>query len=237
MEAILVVILILLIILILIYLKVKKKISEFSTSVFGTSNIIEGIKNQQIALADEPKSVFGMEKLILPNIVKDFPNLNINEMKKMAEDSILMCLQSIEKKKVLKSDYVSETIINWIKSRIDDLKLEESINYDSIKFHRTVLSQYTNKNGVYSLIFQTSVEYLYRKNNDNYKKIQNRFNTEFIYIFDDSKLGMYQSGIALNCPNCGAPIKDLGVKICSYCGTGVIDLVKKTWILNDIQES
>ncbi len=48
---------------------------------------------------------------------------------------------------------------------------------------------------------------------------------------------MHQSGIALNCPNCGAPIKDLGVKTCSYCGTGVIDLVKKTWILNDIQES
>jgi ribosomal protein L37E len=44
------------------------------------------------------------------------------------------------------------------------------------------------------------------------------------------------SGIALNCPNCGAPIQNLGQKKCSYCGTGVIDLVKRTWILNDIQE-
>ncbi len=237
MSVILTVILILLVIAILIYWEVKKKLREFSSSIFGTSNIIEGIKRQQIDLANEPRSVFGMEKLILPNISKDFPNLNINEMKKMAEDSILMCLQSIEKKEILKTDYVSETIINWIQSRIDDLNLEESINYDSIKFHRTVLSRYTNKNGVYSLIFQTSIEYLYRKNNNDYKKIQNRFNTEFIYIFDDSKVNMHQSGIALNCPNCGAPIKDLGVKTCSYCGTGVIDLVKKTWILNDIQES
>lgn len=237
MKVILITILVLLIIIILIYWKIKQKLKEFSASVFGTSNIMEGIRNQKIALSNEPRSVFGMEKLILPNIAKDFPNLNINEMKKMVEDSILMCLQSIEKKQILKTDYVSESIINWIQSRIDDLKADESINYDQIKFHRTVLSQYVNKNGVYSLMFQTSVEYLYRKNNNNYEKIQNRFKTEFIYIFDDTKISKYQSGIALNCPNCGAPIKDLGVKTCTYCGTGVIDLVKKTWILNSIQES
>lgn len=237
MKVILITILVLLIIIILIYWKIKQKLKEFSSSVFGTSNIIEGIKSQKIALSNEPRSVFGMEKLILPNITKDFPNLNINEMKKMVEDSILMCLQSIEKKEILKVDYVSETITNWIQSRIDDLKEDEFINYDEIKFHKTVLNQYVNKDGVYSLMFQTAVEYLYRENNDDYEKIQNRFNTEFIYIFDDTKISKYQSGIALNCPNCGAPIKDLGVKTCNYCGTGVIDLVKKTWILNNIQES
>lgn len=237
MRVILITILVLLIIIILIYWKIKQKLREFSSSMFGTSNIIEGIRNQKIALSNEPRSVFGMEKLILPNISKDFPNLNINEMKKMVEDSILMCLQSIEKKKILKVDYVSETITNWIQSRIDDLKEDEFINYDEIKFHKTVLNQYVNKDGIYSLLFQTSVEYLYRKNNTEYEKIQNRFNTEFIYIFDDTKISKYQSGIALNCPNCGAPIKDLGVKTCNYCGTGVIDLVKKTWILNSIQES
>lgn len=237
MKVILITILILFLIIILIYFYIKQRLKEFSSSVFGTSNIIEGIKSQKIALSNEPRSVFGMEKLILPNISKDFPNLNINEMKKMVEDSILMCLQSIEKKKILKVDYVSETITNWIQSRIDDLKEDEFINYDEIKFHKTVLNQYVNKDGIYSLLFQTSVEYLYRKNNDAYEKIQNRFNTEFIYIFDDTKISKYQSGIALNCPNCGAPIKDLGVKTCNYCGTGVIDLVKKTWILNSIQES
>lgn len=237
MKVILITILILFLIIILIYFYIKQRLKEFSSSVFGTSNIIEGIKSQKIALSNVPRSVFGMEKLILPNISKDFPNLNINEMKKMVEDSILMCLQSIEKKKILKVDYVSETITNWIQSRIDDLKEDEFINYDEIKFHKTVLNQYVNKDGIYSLLFQTSVEYLYRKNNTEYEKIQNRFNTEFIYIFDDTKISKYQSGIALNCPNCGAPIKDLGVKTCNYCGTGVIDLVKKTWILNSIQES
>ncbi len=97
MSVILTIVLILLFIVILIYWQVKRKLREFSASVFGTSNIIEGIKNQKISLTNEPRSVFGMEKLLLPNIVKDFPNLNINEMKKMVEDSILMCLQSIEK--------------------------------------------------------------------------------------------------------------------------------------------
>ena len=40
----------------------------------------------------------------------------------------------------------------------------------------------------------------------------------------------------INCPNCGAPIKNLGDKICSYCGSGVIDILKRTWVLNKIRE-
>ena len=178
-----------------------------------------------------------MDKIYLPQIIKDFPHLNIDEMKKIAENSILLCLQSIENKKLIPMGMTSEKITNFTNSRIADLKNGETINYDSIKFHRTVVNQYIKTPGMCSIIFQSSVEYLYRKNNAEYKKIQDRIRTEFIYIIDDSKVSKNQSGISLNCPNCGAPIKDLGVKVCSYCGTGVIDLVKHTWILNDISQN
>lgn len=233
---ILIMILIFLVVIAILFLEIRKKIREFSETVFGNANMLEGIKQQKLVLANEPKSIGGMEKLVLPNLAKDFPNLNISEMKQMAENSILLCLKSIENKRIEKFDLTSEKVVNWIKSKIDDLKADEKINYDSIRFHKTVLNQYIKKDGMCSLVFQTAVEYLYKKNNGDYEKIQDRFSIEFIYIFDDLKLGKNQGGIALNCPNCGAPIKDLGVKCCSYCGTGVIDLVKKTWILNDISQ-
>lgn len=237
MSIILILILVIICIIFFVFLELRKKVREFSKTVFGNPDILQGIKDQKIELANEPKSVAGMDKLILPKLSKDFPNLNISEMKKMAENSILLCLKSIENKKMEKFEHTSERITNWINSRIDDLGVDESINYDSIKFHRTVLNQYLKSDGVCSVVFQTSVEYLYRKNDNDYEKIQDRFNTEFIYIYDDLKLSKNQHGIALNCPNCGAPIKKLGVRVCEYCGTGVIDLVKKTWILNDISQN
>ena len=237
MSVILIILLVVICIVIFIALELRRKIREFSQAVFGNANMLEGIREQKIQLANEPKSVAGMEKLLLPTLAKDFPNLNISEMKKMAENSILLCLKSVENKRIENFEHTSERITNWINSKIDDLKANETINYDSIKFHRTVLNQYIKKDGMCSVVFQTSVEYLYRKNNDNFEKIQDRFNTEFIYIYDDLKISKYQHGIALNCPNCGAPIKDLGVKVCEYCSTGVIDLVKKTWILNDISQN
>lgn len=236
MDFIMIFILVFLVIVVLIFLEVRKKIREFSKTVFGNVNMLEGIKEQKLILANEPKSVAGMEKLVLPKLAKDFPNLNISEMKKMAENSILLCLKSIENKELEKFDFTSERVINWINSKIDDLNNNQTVNYDSIKFHKTVLNRYIKEDGMCSIVFQTSLEYLYKKDNRDYEKIQDRFNTEFIYIFDDLKIDKDQHGIALNCPNCGAPIKDLGVKVCSYCGTGVIDLVKKTWILNDISQ-
>lgn len=219
------------------FIYVVRRIRNFSKIVFNNTSLIQGIKEQQVKLANEPRSVAGMDKIYLPQIIKDFPHLNIDEMKKIAENSILLCLQSIENKKLIPMGMTSEKITNFINSRIADLKNGETINYDSIKFHRTVVNQYIKTPGMCSIIFQSSVEYLYRKNNAEYKKIQDRIRTEFIYIIDDSKVSKNQSGISLNCPNCGAPIKDLGVKVCSYCGTGVIDLVKHTWILNDISQN
>ena len=39
----------------------------------------------------------------------------------------------------------------------------------------------------------------------------------------------------LNCPNCGAPITTLGEKYCRYCNTGIKDLVKRSWVINNIK--
>ena len=98
MSVFLIILLVVICVVIFIALELRRKIREFSQAVFGNANMLEGIREQKIQLANEPKSVAGMEKLLLPILAKDFPNLNISEMKKMAENSILLCLKSIENK-------------------------------------------------------------------------------------------------------------------------------------------
>ena len=57
-----------------------------------------------------------------------------------------------------------------------------------------------------------------------------------IYVIDSNQVKGSLKALGLNCPNCGAPIKSLDKKVCSYCQTGIVDLVKKSFVLNDIYE-
>ena len=38
------------------------------------------------------------------------------------------------------------------------------------------------------------------------------------------------------CPDCGAPIKNLGAKFCEYCGSAVEVINSRVWSLEHIKE-
>ena len=192
------------------------------------NEIIRNIEANEI-----PKSVSSMDNLYLTKIKKDFPDLNINELKSDCEKIILDTLNAIEKK----DEYAlisSEKVNSYIKSKIDDLK-DSNVIYDHIKIHRTVISNYERNDNVATITFVSSLEYFYKKDNELGMKIQTRFKCEYIYIINSSKIGNVKA-LGINCPNCGAPIKTLGHKYCEYCNVGIVDIVKKNWIINNIKE-
>lgn len=227
----LIIISIILIFLVSIYLNIKTKLSMLSKKVFGTSNIIEGFKNQELELSNNPKSVASLDSVEIPKILEDFPNLNVSEIKSMADNAIIMYYKSLEKGKVQFISNATDKFNNKIQTNIEELQ-NNNIKYSDIKIHRTVINSYKKNKGICTITTQTSLEYIKKKNNDT-RKIQERVNTELIYIYDDSKLEE-KYGVSLNCKNCGAPIKDLGNKSCPYCGTGVIDYSSKTWKVDDL---
>ena len=214
---------------IIIQFKARKFLKDF----FNASSIKEAFENNEKDDSNTPKSVSSMDSLYLTKINKDFPNLNVNELKSDSERIIIDTLNAIEKKD--KDCMISSKKVNsYIKSKIDDLK-DDNVIYDHIKIHKTVVSNYEKNDSVATITFSSSLEYFYKKNNEVGKKIQTRFKAEYIYIIDSSKIGNVKA-LGLNCPNCGAPIKTLGHKYCEYCNTGVIDIVKKNWIINNIKE-
>ncbi len=221
---------------ILIFFVVRKKLREISYEAFGTKNIIKGIKEQELETQSTPKSIMGMEKLDLPKLNKDFRELNINELKRDAEKKIFNCLDAIETKNTNK---LKEEILKvYVNSKLEDLK-DKEVSYDSIKIHNTILNRYEKDDAIATIKIHTALEYIYKYDNKSPKKVQTRFEVEYIYVFDAEKLG-YKSIVGLNCPNCGGPIKSLSDDVCDYCGSGIIstfkNITKKAWILNNIKE-
>lgn len=213
----------------------KKKIVRYLKKYLATDDLKQVIKLSELENQNTPKSLSGMESVSLPLIQKDFPNLNINELKRQTETSILNYFDSLENKKYKEILNASENVKTYIVNKINDLLVDDEVKYDSIKIHRTIVNRYEKKDNIATIYFQTGLEYMYKKNNSNMKKIQDRIETEFIYIIDTNKVNIKAKGIGLNCPNCGAPIKSVGDKTCEYCGSGIVDIVKRTWYLNNIK--
>lgn len=214
---------IVLVVIYIIYLFIKRKIKLFFRKYFNVMNLEQVIDMSNDV--DTPKSVGGMEKLYLPQLMNDFPDLNINDLKAETEKNILKCFDNVSTG-ILDSKFnLSEKVKLWIKNN----SLSKDAN--SWKVHNTVLNKYEKKDSICTLIFRTSLEYKVKE-----KKVQTVIETEYIYIVDENKYAKYEKAIGLNCPNCGAPIKNLGHKYCTYCGTGIIELVKKCWIFNNIRE-
>ena len=218
-------VIILIVFVVFCYFFIKRKVENF----FG-GNLGEIIKQARIEDEQVPKSLSSMDSIYMEQILKDFPNININELKRKSEQVILDFFSCLEKKDS------SSIKCSKVKSYLDKMILSngnKKIKYNNFKIHNTVVSKYSNKNGIATIYFASSFEYILCEDNKE-KKIQDRAKVEFIYIVDSNKVDASLKHLGLNCPNCGSPITSLGHKNCSYCGTIVVDLVSRVWQYNDM---
>lgn len=219
-------VIILILFILVVYLIITYKVKKyFHKSIF---EIISDAKKEDEQI---PKSLSSMDSIYLEGIRKDFPDLNINELKRKAEQIILDSLSAIEKKNT--SKIKEEKVKSYVESVINDLK-GQNINYDSIKIHNTVISKYEKTKSIATIYISTALEYLYLKNNKLECKVQDRYKLEFVYVIDEENVEKDKKLIGLNCPNCGAPIKTTKNQKCPYCKTEVITLPKRVWVCNDI---
>lgn len=255
MKAIIVILVLILIIILVIcvvgfivYQKVKKvtgTVKQYSNALFGTDNPIEGMKRVEMEEASTPKSVSGATSLYLPQIMKDFPEFHLDEMKSRVENVLVSYLRSID-----------ESNASLLTEGMDELKAELSMrinmnrgrgvreNYQRINVHRTEIYQYRKADGRCSVVFQTAVEYIHYVEKEGRivegrkdLKTQTKYNVELVYIQDrDTVQNMGESGAGLNCPNCGAPLESLGAKVCKYCDTPVVEFNIRTWNFSSVKE-
>lgn len=231
----------------ILYRTVKRKISSFSSSLFGTSNLVEGYKKQQAELAETPRSLPAMTKIYLPQISTDFPEFNYTEYKQKSENLLKSYLLAIAAKDAEKLVNASQEIEEQVESIITDLDAAGlTEHFKEISIHRTEITRYVKETGVCTVFFQSAVEfYNYMTNKtgtvesgSKTLKKQTVYETELTYVQDASKIENVggDRSIGLNCPNCGAPITTVGQKVCEYCGSGIREINIYSWSFNKIRE-
>ncbi len=225
--------------------EVTDTVKGYSNALFGTENPLEGMKRVEMEGSQVPKSVSGATHLYLPQIMRDFPEFHLDEMKRRVENVLVSYLRSIDEcNSVLLTEGMDELKAE-LSMRINmnrDRGVKE--NYQRINVHQTEIYQYRKTEGRCSVVFQTSVEYLHFveksgkivEGRDDLKT-QSKYNVELVYIQDRETIeNIGESGLGLNCPNCGAPLESLGAKVCRYCDTPVVEFNIKTWGFSSVKE-
>lgn len=227
---------------------IKRKVTDLSRSIFGTDSFSEGINQQKRKMSTTPRSLHSVTSVYLPRIKRDFPEFDYEHYKSKVQSLLRNYLNSLESGNPQGlTEECSPALKNQVVGIIDEFKSRnQKINFNEVVIHDTQIARYNNNasSGMVSILFVSSVEYYIYVEDQNgkllfgdkeYKK-QTVYETELVYVQDIDKANTAGDSIGLNCPNCGAPIKNLGVKFCEYCGTGVTELNIRTWKFNSIKE-
>jgi len=227
------------------YVKIRDKIRYYSRMLFGTSNIVDGVKSMEMEQALTPKSVSAATSLYLPSIMRDFPDFHYDEMKTRAENVLISYLRSVDALNAgLLTEGTSE-LKGSLSMRIGALRsMGQKEHFQNIKIHRTEISQYRKTKGRCSIVMQSAVEYIHFVEKDGEIKKgrrdireQSKYNIEVIYIQDREVIeNINDAGLAMNCPNCGGPLPKLGAKKCAYCDSPVVEFNIRTWNFASVKE-
>ena len=241
-----IVLLLILAILVLVFYGVSR-VKRFSRQLFGTDDIILGVKKAQEDAASTPRSVSAMTRIALPQIVSDFPDFQYDEMKQRAENALTQYLQALTAQdvEILQEGNgdLKEQLRSQISSAVSQGKCE---HFTQVKIHQTEIARYRKEAGRCIVTFQSAVESFHYVTDEanvvvrgsDHTLEQSRYNTDLVYIQNRALAkDAADNAIGITCPNCGAPVTNLGAKFCEYCGAGIIELNVHAWSFENIEEA
>ncbi|MEG1849622.1 MAG: hypothetical protein RR197_03605 [Oscillospiraceae bacterium] len=214
----------------------------------GAHSLVRGLELQQELLAETPKSISGMTRLLLPQIMQDFPAFSWEEFRQRAENSLQSALLCITAQSAENLSEPSDALRRQVALIIEDCRSRgERECYEEIHLHRTEIVRYEKRQGRCVVTLQSAVEYLrYTLSEDGTlcsgsreRKVQTRYDLELVYIQDAEKASESAGdrAVGMTCPSCGAPITSLGQKSCAYCGLAVTELNRYVWSIHRFCEA
>jgi len=190
----------------------------------------------------QPKSLSGMDAVYGPQVAQDFPELNLDELKMRAERLAYTTLEAIGSENFDNLSEHSELYNSQLTSYLASLQsVGEHELFADIKIHRTVLADYRKDAGTCRLAFEMAIEADYSRLPSGSQLIaggqgirQFAGLIEALYIQDLTLSDLQsQDALAFNCPNCGAPVSEIGTRQCSYCNAAIEPLNSRVWTFCD----
>ena len=226
----------------ILYIYLKRKVSSFSRAMFGTDSLVKGLKQQDEQLAATPKSVSGMTRIFLPQIMEDFPEFSLPEFIHRSENQLKGALNAVDIQSLEPLSGAAGDLKEQIRIRIEHNK-QSGIRerFQNIRIHQTEVSDYQKLGGSCVITLQSAVEYYYGREVEGRtgeapKRTQTKYNLELMYIQDAALISGRTTGQSTVCPQCGAPVNRLGNKKCEYCGSYVEPINIRSWSLTKISE-
>lgn len=225
--------------------QVTNSVKQVSKAVYGTEDIVEGVKRQQFEHSITPRTISNMTSVYLPQIQKDFPEFHYDEMRERAKNVLTSYLYSIDAGDPSKLSEGTEELKNALVMHLrllNDRNYEE--HYERMKIHKCELSNYVKKDGRCTVTFQASIQYYHYiteggiiKTGRRDQMTQSKYDINLVYIQDRDLIeNAGEASMGLTCPNCAAPISNLGAKHCIYCGTPVVEFNIHSWNFASIKE-
>lgn len=228
------------------FLFVRNKIRHFSRAVYGTDDLIAGIKKTEEESASRPKSVAAMTRLILPRLTADFPDLTFPEIKSRSENLLTSYLRAINDGGSTSLPEDGKTLSDSLSHHLAaNLSHGETEHIEKIHIHQTELAEYRKEKGRCVLVIQSSLESYHYFTGESKevirgskeRKEQTRYAMNMVYIQDASLAeNDEERALAMTCPNCGAPLTSLGSKKCEYCGSPVLEWNVHAWAFSAIRQ-
>ena len=226
--------------------KIKTGIEQVSRKIFGTSSFIDGINEQKRKMNSYPRSLQAVTSLELPRIRKDFPQFDYADYAQKAQSLLRSYFNALEEKN---PDMLTGECTDALKASVEGIVADlESSGYsqtfNEVVIHKTEISKYVKDGVTATITFVTAVAHYAYVEDSNGKlvhgeknlSVQAVYETDLVYVQDVDKMDVEGTAMGLTCPNCGAPIKNLGQKFCEYCGTGVTEVNIRTWKFDAIRE-
>lgn len=183
--------------------------------------LIDQINLAQIRAETTPKSLAGMEAILLPEIMKDFPEYNSAVLADRVKADARLYYESAKAGELLYKEGISAALR-------ERLKLPEGV-CGGIAIHRVSLSDYDRRSRDKLITYQAAAKYEDAKGTTH----QTRLHLKYIAAYDDDFANEIR---VIKCPNCGAPVPTVGEKVCRYCGAALRTAPGLCWVLTDIRE-
>ncbi len=172
---------------------------------------------------EKPRSLSSLESVLLPKILKDFPDFNPQVFAERVRRDAKTYYQSGIEGKVLFADDATEFFKDTFADRLPaDVK-------DGVTVHRVTIAAYDGLTRKKLLFCQAAVGFTDTADTPRERRLTLCYVAGYADDPDSPIRGF-------NCPNCGGPLPAAGARVCVYCGTAFSAPVSLGWLLMDAKE-
>ncbi len=200
---------------------VVKLTEAVQSGAFYLSSLLRLTKHIDEEKQEKPRSLSSVTGLVLPDVLRDFPEYNLALILQGVKRDAETYLKSFPAGRCLYEKGVSPECREQTAADVTRGLLPVS---GGVAVHDAAIHRYIKDARDKVLEYQVSAEFM----DEELRRRQVRLELQYIAMFTDDVTGQEA---AFSCPNCGAPISRVGDKVCEYCGTALEVSANLCWTL------